>query len=89
MIELSRYVKRNVEIDEMNNVDPSPAARPKPSIAVGRRSALSAIAGGVAWPLVPGIARASAGRRLFLSARGLNAEAKGGYRASGFDGAGS
>ena len=72
----------------MNNVDSSSAARPKPSIAVGRRSALSAIAGGVAWPLVPGIARASAGRRLFLSARGLNAKAKGGYRVSGFDGAG-
>ncbi len=72
----------------MNAVDPSPAARPKTSVAVGRRAALCAIAGGLAWPLVPGVARAGAGRRLFLSARGLNAEAKGAYRASGFDGAG-
>ena len=72
----------------MSAVDPNSHARPKASVAVGRRSALSAIAGGLAWPLVPGIAQAGTNRRLFMSARGVRAGTKLEFRATGFDDAG-
>ncbi len=72
----------------MSTIDSISAARPKTSVAVGRRAALSAIAGGLAWPLMPGVARAGADRRLFMSARGVRAGTKLDHRASGFDGAG-
>ena len=80
--------KSSIQGVDMGASDSNTAMRPAASVSVSRRAALSAIAGGLGWPLLPGVVHAGASRRLFLSSRGLNAKDKGGFRVSGFDGAG-
>ena len=73
------------EIDTRNSRS---TKRPAATVSVSRRTALSTIAGGLSWPLLPGVAQASASRQLFLSSRGIKAGDKGGFRVSGFDNSG-